>query len=100
MSEELLKHSLLLIHGTIYGYLVVESPPQNGYEGISSSFTNGWSVPWRQDQYFVQLAAPAPFGPMTDNSPIDVVHWNAGLGAGPPSALFPYQQCLTLLTRL
>lgn len=99
MSEELLKQSLLLTHGTIYGNM----PPAEPWIDFSGKSANidQWGSPvfWLADVPYVAAPTLSVVGPLTENSPIDVVHWNAGLGAEPPSALFPYQQNLTLLTR-
>jgi len=94
-----LKQALLITHGTVYGYTVPAALARE-YSGISASITSGWAMPWRSALYPSLAATPALFGPLTDHSPIDFIHWDAGAGVEPPSALFPWQQCLTLLTRL
>ncbi|HBI15014.1 MAG TPA: hypothetical protein DDY20_05800 [Desulfobulbaceae bacterium] len=100
MSDDLLKQSLLLTHGTIYGNL----PPAEPWIDFSGKSANidQWGTPvfWLADIPYAASPDPAVVGTLTDNSPIDFIHWDAGPGVEPPSALFPWQQCLTLLTRL
>ncbi len=94
-----LKQSLLITHGTVYGYTVPEALAKE-YVGISSSFTNGWVLPWRQDLYPALPATPAIFGPLTHNEPIDFIHWYAGPGSVGEDGLEWWRQCLTLLRHI
>ena len=93
-----LKQSLLITHGTVYGYTTPETLTKE-YVGISSSFTNGWVLPWRPDLYPALPAPPAIFGPMTNNAPIDVISWYAGPGSVGEDGMGWWRQCLTLFMR-
>jgi hypothetical protein len=69
------------------------------FEAISTSISAGWTVPWRQDlPWMAGLAALILYGPLTDNAPIDVIHWSAEGDMG-ESGLEIWQQCLTLFMR-
>lgn len=98
MSTKLqLKKSLLITHGTVYGEIPAD-PGHIDYAGISSSISDSWELPWRQELYHVQAPDQLPFGPLTDNAPIDVVSW-PGTGELSPSGMEIWQQCLTLFMR-
>ena len=98
--SDIIKRSLLLTHGTIYGTATPDTLFK-GYEGVTTSITNGWTVPWRTNLYLNTVITAGNFrvGPMTKNEPIDVIHWAAGPGKIHPSGLEWWQQCLTLFMR-
>ena len=97
-QETALKQSLLLTHGTIYG---VASPlAWRGFDGISATVSNG-IAPKPGDSDFPFLAAPITneHGPLTDNTPIDVVHWTGTGYVHPEGLLSWWNDCLSLLMR-
>ena len=94
-----LKQALLITHGTVYGYTVPAALARE-YSGISASITSGWAMPWRSALYPSLAATPALFGPLTDNAPIDVIHWAAGPGVVGATGLEWWQQCLPILRHI
>lgn len=97
--ETALKHSLLIIHGTVYG----TSPSMPGWKGFdlfpSAHLAKEKSV-CRPVFAFPADIIPVPScGPLTDNTPIDMLPWSVTGGGQPVNILAPWQQCLTLYTR-
>jgi hypothetical protein len=98
-TELELKNSLVLIHQTIYGDIPVEVP-YSVTTAITSSIENSWLVNYRQDLYYKSPALSSNiFGPMTNNMPIDTVHWYAGPGHVPETGMEIWEQCMTLFMR-
>lgn len=96
--ETELKHSLLLTHGTIYGY-VADSLPYVDYTGKSTSVVKfADQAEWRAALYPVIPASPVLDGSMTNNAPIDFHHWTMAGYVG-ESGLEWWQQCMTLFMR-
>jgi len=99
VSDFLLKHSLLLTHGTVYG----QAPGDAGYyvfPDITTSIENSWATPWRTNiPYAVVAANHNMVGTITHNEPIDVISWNAGNGRVSPTGLEIWEQCMTLFMR-
>ena len=100
-SDDLLKHSLLLAHGTVYGSAPAFPAPFIGFDGLTPGINN-WGNPVHiQDDF--PYAAPGParvFGPLAaGNHPLDVVSWN-GDGHVGETALRWWGDCLYLLVHL
>lgn len=94
-----MRADLLLLHGTIYGYLG-ETDGNYVFPDLPSGFVNAEVVPWRDNIPFVTGPNTDMYGPITaDNIPIDVVSWPAGTGVVGPNGLDIWQQCLTLFMR-
>jgi hypothetical protein len=100
--ETLLKHSLLITHGTIYGEVFLETvhhtPPD-----ITDNILTIWNAakPGNVDFPFIQGAVtPTMSSSITHNEPVDIVHWDAGPGSASSSGMFPWEQCAVLLVRL
>lgn len=94
-----LKYDLLLTHGTIYG-VINESLEAVQFDGINISIENSWSA--RTKPFYApyaSIAETAVSGTMTNNVPIEVVSWGV-TGAAPANNLWPWQSCVTLLTRM
>lgn len=94
--ETELKHSLLLTHGTIYGYSA-ESAPWTAFAGSNVVRRTG-PVEWRADLYTHENHKDMPVGMMTDNTPIDFISWSV-VGHVSESGLEWWQQCMTLFMR-
>lgn len=99
-EEELLKHSLLLTHGTLYG-LLLPVHEWAGLAGRSASLERCCpdAATWRANLCAVFPMVSSGYGAMADQTPIDVVHWT-GTGNTPYNTLAPWERCLTLMTRL
>jgi len=96
-----IKHSLLLIHGTIYGCLP-EPHPEMLYvwPGRSNSLVRAEATPWRASVPYTCLAADHDVvGTITHNEPIDVVSWYAGPGEIKITGMEIWEQCMTLFMR-
>ena len=97
--ESDLKQSLLLTHGTIYGYVAASLPWRDYDNGRSPSvFKRADQVEWRNTLYPATMHPQVPVGPMTDNATIDFHHWNMAGHIG-ESGLEWWQQCMTLFMR-
>jgi hypothetical protein len=97
--DALLKHSLLLTHGTVYGRI----DPLSRFD-LSPKSTNidQWDDPdydWKVGLFERRAMAATQTGPMTDNSPIDFIHWTV-TGAPDMSAMTQWQGCLKLLRHI
>lgn len=92
------KKGLLLTHGTIYGSTlppVMVAVQLTGYTN-SVEQHNYPGFDWDADVPYLGTFPEAPFGPTTDNAPIDMVHWAVG-GATAYAALAPWRGCLNML---
>lgn len=95
----LLKHSLLLTHGTIYGQISLLSVVQ--CEGLTPNVTQ-WDDPdydWREGLFEARTLNASTTGVMTDNSPIDFVHWSL-TGSVSLSPMTPWRNCMKLLRHI
>lgn len=95
----LLKHSLLLTHGTVYGQI---DPLTRLDLSPKSANIDQWNDPnynWRDGLFERRGMAATQTGPMTDNAPIDFIHWTVA-GAPDLSAMTQWQGCLKLLRHI
>lgn len=94
--ETLLKHSLLLTHGTVYGQI----DPLSWFDlRPKSANIDQWDDPdynWLDGLFERRVMAATGTGIMTDNSPVDLVHWSAG-GSLDVSPMVQWRGCLKLL---
>jgi hypothetical protein len=98
----MLKHSLLITHGTIYGIIAGELP-YHIFPDITDNITvigNAVEPGDGDFPFMVGPVLPLVSDSITHNEPIDIIHGNAGPGVVSPSALFPWEQCAALLVRL
>jgi len=98
-TEEALKHSILLTHGTVYGVLVsaLDAVP---YHGLSPSICKFSGQDQWRDELWPVIAPPAFLeGVMTDMAPIDFVHWDTGTGFVSEGCFSWWRQCMTLFMR-
>lgn len=93
-----LKQSFLLTHNTIYGF-APEPTLIKSFDDISSSFPNGWAVPWRLNVPSNQNPQVVECGDYTEVVPIDVVHWELYGAKEGRSGLEIWENCLTLFMR-
>ena len=92
------KQSLLLTHGTIYGY-TADSLPFHVYDALSKSVVKrADQVEWHSTLYPELQIADVLDGMLTNTAPIDFYHWNIAGDVG-ESGLELWQQCMTLFMR-
>lgn len=99
MSTLLLKHSLLLTHGTVYGQ--IDPLPRHDLSPKSINIDQ-WNDPdydWRDGLFEVRSMAATDTGAMTDNTPVDVIHWS-GTGVHALSPMAPWRNCIKLLRHI
>jgi len=99
MSTLLLKHSLLLIHGTVYGQI----DPLEVF-GLSPKSANidQWHNPaysWLPGLLEIRTMPATSTGTMTNNAPVDLVHWTGAGGFG-LSPMVQWNNCLKLLVHI
>jgi hypothetical protein len=99
-TNTVLKHSLLLTHGTVYGDLF--ALPYVAYSYLPARLRDAiLASPASSDfPYIPSGTVSTLFGSLTHNEPIDMIHWDTGLGSMSPSGMFPWEQCAVLLGRL
>ena len=95
----LLKHSLLLTHGTVYGQI-----DPIGWHDLASKSVNidQWHDPaydWQVGLFERRTMAPVSVGAMTDNAPIDFIHWST-TGTLAISPMAPWRSCMKLLRHI
>lgn len=95
-----LKRGLLLIHGTTYGQ-ERQAFPVVQFSDLSDSIGrhNYVGFDWDIDVPYVASFSTLGTGMVTDNTPIDVVHWGVN-GIEPYDILSPWRGCMGLLVRL
>lgn len=92
------KSDLLLLQDITYGELI--KPSYASFNDITSSLTShDVGFDWVDDILFVPPPILSISGPITDNSPIDVVSW-AVQGTQPKDLLAPWKLCGVLLSRI
>lgn len=99
MSEVLLKQSLLLTHGTVYGQI---DPLAALALSPKSTNIDQWDNPdynWRVGLFEIRTMAPASTGTMTDNAPVDLVHWGA-TGHLALSPMAHWRTCMKVLRHI
>jgi hypothetical protein len=97
---DLLKHSLLLTHGTIYGQLDPLVPVALADKSINIDQWNNPDYDWKAGLFEVRLLdLPTITGTMTDRAPVDLIHWNVA-GAAALSPMTPWRNCLKMLTHI
>lgn len=94
--ETLLKHSLLLTHGTVYGQI-----DPLGWFDLRPKSTNidQWDDPgydWKQGLFDLRTMAATATGAMTENAPVDLVSWSVA-GSLEVSPMVQWRGCLKLL---
>lgn len=91
-------NDLLLLYDTFYGS-VAESPPWVAYPGSSSLGKMSSQEEWREGLFGTTLPAEAISGVISDNTPIDFIHWEL-CGNSCESGLEWWHKCISPLTRL
>jgi len=100
MSTLLLKHSLLLTHGTVYGQIdplaVLDLSPKTA--NIDQWHNPAYS--WLPGLLEIRtMILPTSTGIMTDNAPVDLVHWTEAGGFG-LSPMVQWNNCSKLLVHI
>lgn len=97
---DLLKHSLLLTHGTIYGQLDPLVPVALADKSINIDQWNNPDYDWKAGLFELRaMDLPTGTGTMTDRAPVDLIHWNV-FGAAALSPMTPWRNCLKMLTHI
>jgi len=99
MSELLLKRSLLLLHGTVYGQVDPLAPVSLADKSINIDQWNNPSYDWKVGLFEVRAMAATNTGAMTDNAPVDLIHWNVA-GVAALSPMTQWRNCLKMLTHI
>jgi len=96
----LLKHALLLTHGTVYSQGISLTPVALADKSINIDQWNNPDYDWKAGLFELRvMALPTGTGTMTDHAPVDMIHWNvAGTEAWSPLA--PWHNCLKALTHI
>ncbi len=94
-----LKRSLLLIHGTVYGQI-----DPLAFFDLSPKSVNidQWHDPdydWKVGLFELRTMALPGTGTMTNNAPVDLIHWNVS-GSAALSPMAPWRNCLKMLTHI
>ena len=95
------KKGLLLTHGTIYGSTLTPVMVAVQLTGFTHSVEqyNYPGFDWDADVPYLGTLPAAPFGPTTDNAPVDMVHWStAGNMALSPMA--HWRSCMKFLRHI
>lgn len=95
----LLKHSLLLLHGTVYGQIDVLTWHDLSPKSINIDQWNNPAYDWKVGLFETSTMAATATGTMTDNAPIDVVHWAAD-GVAALSPMVPWRNCMKLMRHI
>lgn len=99
LRELMQRHSLLIIHGTIYGEIDF-SPGAREWSDRQAGVVAAELISFRADWPY---KAPPPdyslYGGMTEYTPIDVISWYAGPGDYGWTGMEIWQMCLTLFLR-
>ena len=94
-----LKESLLLTHGTVYGDIAADTPWID-YAGKSDNIDLwGSTTFWLTNIPGAGAFIPSLYGPMTDQTPIDVIHWSM-IGSKGETGMEWWQSCLSMLRHL
>lgn len=97
---DLLKHSLLLTHGTVYGQIDPLSVFDLSPKSINIDQWNNPAYDWKVGLFEVRtMALPTSTGAMNDNAPVDLIHWNVA-GTAALSPMTPWRNCLKMLTHI
>ena len=99
MSTLLLKHSLLLTHGTIYGQIDPLAPVALADKSVNIDQWDNPDYDWRVGLFEVRTMALSSAGTMTDNSPVDLVHWSA-TGHMALSPMTHWRTCMKVLRHI
>ncbi len=100
MSELLLKHSLLLLHGTVYGQIDPLVFFDLSPKSVNIDQWNNPDYDWKVGLFEVRvLALPTSTGTLTNNAPVELVHWT-GVGEFGLSPMAPWRNCLKMLTHI
>lgn len=95
------KKGLLLTHGTIYGSMppsIQAAVQLTGYTN-STERHNYPGFDWDADMPYLNTLPAALLGTLTDNAPVDMVHWAAS-GVTAYDTLAPWRGCLLMLERI
>lgn len=96
--ETALKHSLLLTHGTTYGYIPTVLQGKDCTDRFPALYRMADQVEWRSGLYPSEVASSCFVGSMTDNAPIDFHSWSV-IGNIGETGMEWWQQCMTLFMR-
>ena len=95
----LLKQSLLLTHGTIYGQALSLAPVDLANKSVNIDQWNNPSYDRKVGLFERRTMADTNTGTTSDNAPIDFIHWTtAGNHALSPMA--PWRNCTKLLRHI
>lgn len=100
MSELLLKHSLLLTHGTVYGQIDVLTWHDLSPKSVNIDQWHNPAYDWKVGLFELRtMDLPTATGTMTDNGPVDLIHWNVS-GAAALSPMVPWRNCMKVLRHI
>ena len=99
MSEVLLKQSLLLTHGTVYGQIDPLAVLSLSPKSVNIDQWNNPDYDWRVGLFEIRTMADSDTGSMTNNAPVDLVHWSAA-GSLALSPMVPWRTCMKVLRHI
>lgn len=99
MSTLLLKHSLLLTHGTVYGQIDALSVHALSPKSVNIDQWNDPAYDWKRGLFERLIMSSTESGTATDNAPIDFIHW-ATTGTASLSPMEPWRNCTKLLRHI
>ncbi|MDR2550025.1 MAG: hypothetical protein LBD10_07510 [Desulfobulbus sp.] len=91
------KNELLLLHGTVYGQAPIDSIALRYDCPFKSANIDRYGPP-TDIPYLVTEPTPCPCCQLTDNTPIEFIHWSAPGCAG-WTGMEWWEGCMTLLMR-
>lgn len=95
----LLKHSLLLIHGTVYGQIDPLAVHALSAKSVNVDQWNNPAYDWKVGLFERRTMALTETGTMTDNSPVDFIHWSS-TGSHALSPMAPWRGCMKMLRHI
>lgn len=95
----LLKHSLLLTHGTVYGQRQSLAPVDLADKSINIDQWNNPAYDWKVGLFERRSMAATGTGTITDNAPVDLISWST-TGSAALSPMAPWRNCMKLLRHI
>lgn len=95
----LLKQSLLLTHGTVYGQIDPLLVHALSPKSVNIDQWNDSAYDWKVGLFERRIMAPTDTGTMTNNAPVDFIHWST-TGTAALSPMVPWRNCTKLLRHI
>ena len=95
----LLKHSLLLTHGTVYGQIDPLAVHALSPKSVNIDQWHNPDYDWKVGLFERRPTAANDVGTMTDNAPVDFIHWSTS-GSLALSPMAPWRGCMKLLRHI